>query len=92
MTSDAEVERLREAMTSRAGIEQACGVLMALVPCSLQVARELLVEISQQSNVKLRTVTAALVDTISGRLVPPEVDLAFRQALARQRQRDSTDR
>jgi PAS domain S-box-containing protein len=57
-----EVEQLREALTSRATIEQAKGLLMLRNRCSPKQAFEMLARISQERNVKLRDVAAELVD------------------------------
>jgi GAF domain-containing protein len=54
-------EQLREAMQSRAGIEQAKGILIGERGCSEQEAFEILVRLSQESNRKLRDVARALV-------------------------------
>jgi PAS domain S-box-containing protein len=56
-----EVEQLREALTSRATIEQAKGILMLRTRCTAQEAFELLSRRSQERNVKLRDVAAELV-------------------------------
>lgn len=81
----AENEQLRAAMDSRATIEQARGMLMALASCPGQTAWSMLVEISQRSNVKLRDVAAFLVAAATGGLLPPEIEPAYRHALARAR-------
>lgn len=78
----AENEQLREAMVSRAVIEQARGMLMAIASCSAQTAWDALVEISQHSNVKLRNVSAALVAAATGGRLPPEMEPAYRHAIA----------
>lgn len=57
--------QLQDAMSSRAVIEQAKGVLMGQRRCSADAAFTLLVELSQRSNRKLREVAAALVDQAS---------------------------
>ncbi|MCU1692204.1 MAG: histidine kinase [Frankiales bacterium] len=54
-------EQLREAMQSRAVIEQAKGVLMATRRCDADTAFATLVELSQTSNRKLRDLAAAVV-------------------------------
>jgi GAF domain-containing protein len=56
-------EQLQTAMESRAVIEQAKGVLMGQRQCSAEVAFDILVKLSQQSNRKLREVAQALVDS-----------------------------
>jgi AmiR/NasT family two-component response regulator len=58
-----EVEGLRQAMATRAVIEQAKGIVMATAGCSPQEAFDLLVEQSQHTNRKLRDVAADLVAT-----------------------------
>lgn len=55
-------EGLRDAMASRAVIEQAKGMLMAQQTCSADAAFELLVNASQRENRKLRDVAHGLVD------------------------------
>jgi AmiR/NasT family two-component response regulator len=51
-----EAEQLREAMRSRAVIEQAKGILMARRRCSPDEAFDVLREVSQTNNTKLREV------------------------------------
>jgi GAF domain-containing protein len=60
-------EQLREAIASRAVIEQAKGVLVAQQQCSPDAAFELLVAASQRSNTKLREVAARVVRDAQGR-------------------------
>jgi GAF domain-containing protein len=55
-------EQLQTAMTSRAVIEQAKGILMGTRRCSAEDAFDLLVKLSQETNRKLRDVAQALVD------------------------------
>lgn len=56
-----EVEQLREALTSRATIEQAKGILMLRSRCTDQEAFAMLSRSSQERNIKLRDVAAELV-------------------------------
>lgn len=58
--------QLREAMESRSEIEQAKGILMGSRRCSAEDAFQLLVELSQRSNRKLRDVAQALVAEAAG--------------------------
>jgi len=58
-------------------------MLMAIASCSGPDAWRMLVEISQHSNVKLRDIAAALVAAATGGLLPPGIEPAYRQALAR---------
>ena len=55
-------EQLRQAMQSRAVIEQAKGIVMGTRRCTEQQAFDVLVELSQTSNRKLRDVAQSLVD------------------------------
>ena len=59
-------EQLQTAMRSRAVIEQAKGVLMGQRACSAQEAFDVLVQMSQVENRKLRDVAQAIVDGVSG--------------------------
>ena len=59
-------EQLQESMRSRAGIEQAKGILMGQRRCTAQEAFDILVRLSQETNRKLRDVAEALVDEASG--------------------------
>jgi AmiR/NasT family two-component response regulator len=56
---------VQQLMTSRAVIEQAKGILMAQHQCSGAEAFAILIRTSQQSNVKLRDVAAAMVTSIN---------------------------
>ncbi|MEU4251440.1 ANTAR domain-containing protein [Amycolatopsis sp. NPDC026612] len=57
----AENAQLREALSSRAVIEQAKGMVMLLRGCPAAEAFGVLVAVSQQTNVKLRDVAAVVV-------------------------------
>lgn len=61
-----ENRQLARALLSRAVVDQARGMVMALAPCTGDRAWGALVEVSQHSNVKLRDVAAALVATTEG--------------------------
>lgn len=56
-----EVDQLRRALTSRAVIDQAIGIVQAERRCAPDDAFQILVGISQRTNVKLREIAAALV-------------------------------
>ena len=56
-----EVSQLRSALTSRATIEQAKGIVMTERHCTPEEAFGVLVRLSQNSNVPLRDVARALV-------------------------------
>lgn len=58
-------EQMQHAMTSRAAIEQAKGIIMRDRGCSADEAFEALVRLSQESHVKLRDVAHRLVDQVA---------------------------
>jgi hypothetical protein len=60
-----EAEQLREALRTRAVIDQAKGILMARHHCSADKAFDFLRRRSQVTNTKLREVAKALVDDIT---------------------------
>ncbi|MER5213172.1 ANTAR domain-containing protein [Streptomyces sp. NPDC002838] len=76
-------EQLSRALASRAEIDQARGMMMALAPCSSDRAWDLLVEVSQHCNLKLRDVAAALVATTKDRTLPEPIQRELRRALRR---------
>ena len=55
-------QQLQDAMKSRAVIDQARGILMAQRRCDAEEAFNVLVELSQRTNKKLRVVAQAIVD------------------------------
>ena len=63
-TARREAEAIRRAMDSRAVIEQAKGILIAERRCTAEEAFEILVGLSQDTNVKLRDVALALVRSV----------------------------
>jgi AmiR/NasT family two-component response regulator len=58
--------QLERALVSRAVIDQAKGVLMAVHSCTADEAFAMLVERSQRENVKLRDVAKNLLDSVAG--------------------------
>jgi hypothetical protein len=79
----AQNTQLALALETRAVIDQACGMVMALAPCSSDRAWDLLVGVSQHCNIKLRVVAAALVATTEDRALPAEIQRELRRALRR---------
>ena len=78
---ETEVTQLRTAMSSRAAIEQAKGILMLLTSCSDQVAFDLLAHISSHTHRKVRDVANAITDSASGRTpLPDDVRAILRDA------------
>nr|WP_275586019.1 ANTAR domain-containing protein [Geodermatophilus sabuli] len=68
---ETEIAQLRTAMSSRAAIEQAKGILMLLTSCSEQVAFDLLAHISSNSHRKVRDVAVAIAQSATGRTPLP---------------------
>ncbi|WSU55964.1 ANTAR domain-containing protein [Streptomyces sp. NBC_01092] len=56
---------------------------MALAPCSSEGAWDLLVDVSQHCNIKLRDVAAALVATTKDRMLSEPIQRELRRALRR---------
>jgi hypothetical protein len=77
----AEIDHLRRAMAGRAAIDQARGIVMVLTPCRRGPARDLLMDISRQCNVKLPETAAAVVAAWEGKPLPRPMQLALRRAL-----------
>jgi hypothetical protein len=69
---ETEVEQLRNAMASRAAIEQAKGILMLLMGCGDQVAFDLLAHISSHTHRKVRDVAVSIIESASGRSQLPD--------------------
>jgi hypothetical protein len=69
---ETEIAQLRTAMSSRAAIEQAKGILMLLTSCGEQVAFDLLAHISSNSHRKVRDVAVAIVESAAGHAGLPE--------------------
>jgi GAF domain-containing protein len=68
-------DQLRSSIVSRAVIDQALGVIMAQERCPQDKAFALLRSVSQNSNVKLRDLAAAIVTRVSGE--PPQPSAPF---------------
>ncbi|MFC4115835.1 GAF and ANTAR domain-containing protein [Nonomuraea zeae] len=62
--------QLKEALNTRAIIDQALGIIMAQRRCTSHQAFEILRNVSQVKNVKLYQVAATIVETVSGE--PPQ--------------------
>lgn len=57
---------MRQALVGRSVVDQARGVLMAVVVCGPEEALRVLVEVSQHTNIKLRLVAGMVVDSTCG--------------------------
>ncbi len=68
-------QNLQEALTSRAAIDQAKGIVMAKYGCGPDEAFQRLVRLSSETNIKLRDIARMMVDAAaSGRTLPSELD------------------
>lgn len=76
-----EVDGLRRALLSHPVIDLARGIIMATAPCTPEQAWQVLVDVSQHTNIKLRDIAQRIVDSVDG--PPPEksVRAALRSAL-----------
>jgi hypothetical protein len=61
LSSQLEAEQLRAALSSRAVIDQACGIVMRVVGCDSEQAFGLLRSISQRTNRKLSEIAGEVV-------------------------------
>ncbi len=69
------IAQLRSSLATRAVIDQALGIVMARERCTQARAFEIMRSASQNGNVKLRDLAAAIVTSVSGE--PPQPPPAF---------------
>ncbi|MFF7755453.1 ANTAR domain-containing protein [Streptomyces sp. NPDC007971] len=79
----AEVHQLKEAVASHAVVDQAIGMMVALGRVTPDEGWEVLKEVSQHTNIKLRTIADVIL--IWGRRgdIPPDVRAALEDTLDR---------
>ncbi len=65
------IEQLRSSITSRTVIDHALGIIMAREHCTQARAFDILRSASQNSNVKLRDIAAAIVTSVTGEAPQP---------------------
>ncbi|MGX1268429.1 ANTAR domain-containing protein [Streptomyces phaeoluteigriseus] len=80
-----EVTQLRQAVASHAVVDQAIGVVVAVGRLRPEQGWEVLLEISQRTNTKLREVAEYVVQGAHCRWLPDEIHRALTAALARAR-------
>ncbi|MEV6793273.1 ANTAR domain-containing protein [Streptomyces sp. NPDC051320] len=80
-----EVDGLRQALRTHPLIDTARGIVMATGSCSEEEAWQVLVDVSQCTNIKLREIAQRLVDSITGPPPSRPIKLAFQAALDRMR-------
>ena len=78
-------DRLQTAITSHAVIDQAIGVVIALSGLSPHQGFDILRDVSQHTNIKLREIATLIIDWVRTQQLPDEVQQAFDTALARAR-------
>ncbi|MEU0041223.1 ANTAR domain-containing protein [Streptomyces sp. NPDC006333] len=79
-----ENAQLHQAVESHAAVDQAIGVLIALHQCSAADGWEILREVSQHTNTKLRDVAEVVTGWTQGHPLPDAVRVALEDALRRQ--------
>jgi hypothetical protein len=85
-----EVTQLRTAMASHAVIDQAIGVVISVGGLRPEQGWDVLREVSQHTNIKLREVARCLVHWPSSGQLPPGVRRALTAAVARARDSAAT--
>ncbi|MEU3983239.1 ANTAR domain-containing protein [Streptomyces sp. NPDC026672] len=80
-----EIAQLRRALVSHAVVDQAIGVVVAYGGVRPGVAWDVLREVSQHTNIKLREVAEHLVQWPHCEWLPPEVRRSLDAALERRR-------
>ncbi|SEC10330.1 ANTAR domain-containing protein [Streptomyces sp. 2231.1] len=78
----AEIGQLQEAVVSHAVVDQAIGVVITLGRLRPDQGFEVLREVSQHTNIKLRQISELLVDWVRSEQLPDEVRAALDRALA----------
>jgi hypothetical protein len=78
-----ENRQLKEAITSHAVVDQAIGMVVGLARVTPDEAWQVLVEVSQHTNIKLRCLAETLVNWGGTGVLPPEVTAVLEDALDR---------
>ncbi|MFF6807067.1 ANTAR domain-containing protein [Streptomyces sp. NPDC012616] len=86
-----EVEQLRHALTSHAVIDQAIGVVAAVCRLPSQESWDVLKQVSQHTNIKLREVAELVLRWVECGRLPDEVRPVMRAAVVRTRERARAD-
>ncbi|AVV47006.1 ANTAR domain-containing protein [Streptomyces sp. ID05-04B] len=82
-----EVEQLRQALTSHAVIDQAIGVVAAVCRLPSQESWDVLKQVSQHTNIKLREVAHLVLRWVECGRLPDEIRPVMRAAVVRTRER-----
>ncbi|MFE8925566.1 ANTAR domain-containing protein [Streptomyces sp. RM99] len=78
----AEIDQLQEAVVSHAVVDQAVGVVVTLGGLRPDQGFQVLREVSQHTNVKLRQVSEQIVDWVHSEQLSDEIRAALDKALA----------
>ncbi|MGQ4445814.1 ANTAR domain-containing protein [Streptomyces violaceoruber] len=78
----AEISQLQEAVVSHAAVDQAIGVVVTLGGLRPDQGFQVLREVSQHTNVKLRQVSEQIVDWVHSEQLSDEIRAALDKALA----------
>ncbi|MDG9719856.1 ANTAR domain-containing protein [Streptomyces sp. DH24] len=78
-----EVQQLKEAVVSHAVVDQAIGMVVALGRVTPDQGWAVLKDVSQHTNVKLRTVAEMILVWGRSGVMPPEIRAALEEALDR---------
>ncbi|MFH9707018.1 ANTAR domain-containing protein [Streptomyces luteogriseus] len=81
MNLERDNDHLQTAITSHAVIDQAIGVIIALGGLCPRQGFDVLKDVSQHTNIKLRTIADLIVDWVSSRQLPDDVQQALNAAL-----------
>ncbi|MEH0554303.1 ANTAR domain-containing protein [Streptomyces sp. B21-101] len=82
-----EVEQLRHALTSHAVIDQAIGVVAAVCRLPSQDSWDVLKQVSQHTNIKLREVAQLVLRWVECGRLPDEIRPVMRAVVVRTRER-----
>ncbi|MFE2099712.1 ANTAR domain-containing protein [Streptomyces sp. NPDC059468] len=77
-----EISQLQEAVVSHTVVDQAIGVVIALGGLRPEQGFQVLREVSQHTNTKLRQVCELIVDWVHGEQLPDEIRTSLDKALA----------
>ncbi|MEU0221279.1 ANTAR domain-containing protein [Streptomyces sp. NPDC006265] len=80
-----ETEQLKEALERRPVIDIARGVLMAAWSCTLEEAWEILVTVSQHTNIKVHAIAEAVIATTQQQPMPDHLQKQLTAAVAARR-------
>ncbi|MEU6355796.1 ANTAR domain-containing protein [Streptomyces sp. NPDC047072] len=78
-----EIDQLKEAVVSHAVVDQAIGMVVALGRVTPDEGWEILKDVSQHTNIKLRNVADLILVWGRSGVIPPEIRVELEEALDR---------